>query len=513
MLRAVLFASLIVAVTMAPAAAQSGDGSLQVLTVNERGEQLPNACFQIYVDVGGGARGEYRGGACDKDDGAEDGAVTFVLPAGAYVLEEVKPAPGYGAAPDTPATITAGKVTKVSIVNRPIGAPPSTPAGATVSPTATSAAGATSPSAQASPVGTRGAVQGRVDIGGRSLFLDCEGSGSPTVILEAGGPGKGSKSWAKIQSELSKTTQTCSYDRASVGQSDPAPAGIRTIQDSVDDLHALLSKASIPCPCVFVGSSWGGAVVRLYAGRFPNDVAGLVFADGIPPGFVDRFLTLVPTDTPERRRLLGSDNGERVDQLQSMKMADAAPLPVNVPAIVITHGLKLGFGANFPEDKLESGWKDDQAAYAGVLHARLLVAGKSGNDLVREQPDLVIAAIGYVLSAVKNPTTTPGTLEVRVVSPSGAALPGACFQVYVDNGHGLPGDYRNATCDDADGAADGTVTFVLAAGNYVLEEKAPAGYAPAGYTRAVVTPGQVTPIRIVNQPAGTLPATGSPAAG
>jgi hypothetical protein len=41
------------------------------------------------------------------------------------------------------------------------------------------------PKATASPAAT-GDFSGLVDIGGRSLYLECRGQGSPTVILEAG---------------------------------------------------------------------------------------------------------------------------------------------------------------------------------------------------------------------------------------------------------------------------------------------------------------------------------------
>jgi hypothetical protein len=48
---------------------------------------------------------------------------------------------------------------------------------------ATAAQGATL--AAASPVAT-GDFSGPIDIGGRKLYLECRGQGSPTVILEAG---------------------------------------------------------------------------------------------------------------------------------------------------------------------------------------------------------------------------------------------------------------------------------------------------------------------------------------
>src|SRR5215213_10666971 len=89
---------------------------------------------------------------------------------------------------------------------------------------------------------TPGPTGKRVDIGGRDLFISCTGSGSPTVVLKAGS-GNTADTWVNVQPEVARFTRVCSYDRAGLGQSDPAPSGVRTVQDSVDDLHALLAAA------------------------------------------------------------------------------------------------------------------------------------------------------------------------------------------------------------------------------------------------------------------------------
>ena len=60
------------------------------------------------------------------------------------------------------------------------------------------------------------------DIGGRELHLRCMGSGSPTVILEAGG-GTSSILWGPFQEQLAEFSRVCSYDRAGFGWSDPGP--------------------------------------------------------------------------------------------------------------------------------------------------------------------------------------------------------------------------------------------------------------------------------------------------
>ena len=44
----------------------------------------------------------------------------------------------------------------------------------------------------------------RVDIGGRALFLSCRGTGSPTVVLEAGS-GNAADTWVSVQPEVARS--------------------------------------------------------------------------------------------------------------------------------------------------------------------------------------------------------------------------------------------------------------------------------------------------------------------
>jgi pimeloyl-ACP methyl ester carboxylesterase len=75
---------------------------------------------------------------------------------------------------------------------------------------------------------TPGPSGNRVDIGGRALFISCTGTGSPTVVLEAGS-GSASNTWFSVQPEVARFTRVCSYDRAGLGRSDPAPSRVRTV--------------------------------------------------------------------------------------------------------------------------------------------------------------------------------------------------------------------------------------------------------------------------------------------
>lgn len=120
-------------------------------------------------------------------------------------------------------------------------------------------------------------AQVMVDVGGRRLNLFCMGSGSPTVVFEAGS-GRAEWDWFQVQPEVAKRTRACVYDRAGMGFSDPIsrPA---TAANAAKDLAFLLKNGRVPGPYVLVGNSYGAMVIQQFALRPKADVAGLVLLD------------------------------------------------------------------------------------------------------------------------------------------------------------------------------------------------------------------------------------------
>jgi len=119
-----------------------------------------------------------------------------------------------------------------------------------------------------------------IDVGGHRLYLNCTGSGNPTVVLQSG-LGEGSAYWESISTAVARDTQVCVYDRAGRGWSEPPSVP----QDGVAiarDLHVLLERADVQGPFVLVGHSSGAQYVRIFAGRYPEQVAGVVLLDGQP---------------------------------------------------------------------------------------------------------------------------------------------------------------------------------------------------------------------------------------
>ena len=100
-----------------------------------------------------------------------------------------------------------------------------------------------------------GDFAGLVDVGGgRRMYLECRGTGSPTVVLVAGLRGSAEdwniaeKPGPRVFPEVARFTRVCAYDRPGtpVGEkpsrSDPVPQPT-TAGAAVADLHALLTAA------------------------------------------------------------------------------------------------------------------------------------------------------------------------------------------------------------------------------------------------------------------------------
>jgi pimeloyl-ACP methyl ester carboxylesterase len=126
-------------------------------------------------------------------------------------------------------------------------------------------------------------------VGGRKLHLHCTGSGSPTVVIEAGGSSF-AIDFALVQPEIARNNRVCSYDRAGHGWSDTTSVNRRP---AWADLHAALQAAQEKPPYIMVGASFGGLLVRMYQIEFPDEVAGMVLVD---PSHESRLFTFYQGD-------------------------------------------------------------------------------------------------------------------------------------------------------------------------------------------------------------------------
>src|SRR6516162_5249757 len=274
-------------------------------------------------------------------------------------------------------------------------------------------------------------LSGRTAIGGgRHLYLECHGSGSPTVVLDAGLSGRGD-SWnvsdpaspnaTPVLAGVQQFTRVCTYDRPGTvigsapkdfSRSDPVPMP-RNAAAAVTDLHKLLIAAKVPGPYVLVGHSFGGLNSLLYALNYPRSVAGIVLVDALPPELRNQMtpslwktyseLNAQPLPGLDYKELETMDFSASLDQVQRALARTTLPA---IPIVVLTKDrpfdlagreLPAGFG-----EKLDAAWRRAQRQLAAsIAHVPLTVVETSHN-LSTERPDVVIDAIRRVVEAVRS---------------------------------------------------------------------------------------------------------------
>jgi len=123
-----------------------------------------------------------------------------------------------------------------------------------------------------------------VDLASHSLHAVIDGHGSPTVVLD-GGIGQLNEEYRELQNRIASTTSVMAYDRAGYGRSETGPLP-RDSRSEAKELRALLASLEIQPPYILVGHSLGGLNAQVFAGLYPEEVAGLVLLDPPPLGFI-----------------------------------------------------------------------------------------------------------------------------------------------------------------------------------------------------------------------------------
>lgn len=281
--------------------------------------------------------------------------------------------------------------------------------------------------ATATPAEAQPDLSGSVAIGhGRHLYVECRGTGRPTVMLEAGLRSRGDFWSVKasdeqrrvVFDEVSERTRTCLYDRPGTtlgadqfSRSDPVPQP-RTAADAVADLHALIEAVPIRGPLVLVGHSTGGLIQRLYASTYPRRIAGMVqveaLAEAIEPAMGGDWKRFQHLNTDPPPGLEGYADLETIpfdrsfDQMRRAKRRrPLAPMPL----IVISRGVPQQLPADLPpgfSENAEHAWAVGQRQLTRILPGAIhWTAEHSSHYVMFDQPAIVIRAIGRIVRAAR----------------------------------------------------------------------------------------------------------------
>jgi len=241
-------------------------------------------------------------------------------------------------------------------------------------------------------------------LGGRRLYLDCRGTGSPTAVLESG-MGEDAGSWGAVLDDAARITRTCAYDRANRARSDLR--GRHTLADAAADLRAALAAAGERPPFIVVGHSLGDTYARVFAGQNPADVAGLVLVDGFAP---DRFRRLIAAAPPELAarwaanvdaNVRAVEATERLDWAASERLLVAVALG-DVPVEVVVAHQPFATDPRIPDElrePLEAIWRAGLADYS--TRTRVEVLDGVGHHIQYDRPGAIVDAVRRLVDAAR----------------------------------------------------------------------------------------------------------------
>jgi pimeloyl-ACP methyl ester carboxylesterase len=289
-------------------------------------------------------------------------------------------------------------------------------------------------------------------VNGHKMHLYCTGSGSPTIVLEAGwGVSTPVLGWGNFQPDLDKITRVCSYDRAGLGWSEPQP-GPGDADHTAANLHELLAQAGVTGPIVLLSHSWGGIYVRDYLTHYPANVQGIILMDSSTPDQTKRVAAVAgPQDDshlallilidrliysagiprlmgackptagwePSAGKALGQD-GCRMHfdaLLNEYKNFDASSAETlhsgpfgDLPLLIISHDPAAGAGSNEPPEalKLEPLYAQMQEEQKQLsTHSLRIIAKNSGHEVHTDRKALVLSRVQLFIAQLRGAAPQP----------------------------------------------------------------------------------------------------------
>jgi pimeloyl-ACP methyl ester carboxylesterase len=273
-----------------------------------------------------------------------------------------------------------------------------------------------------------------VDVGGYRVHLYCTGTGSPTIVIVGAGY---SFDWGLVQPEVAKFTRVCSYDHSGIAWSDSGPKDSCSLR--VSEVHTALKSTGLAGPYVLVGHSLGGLVARVYAGQYPDEVAGIVFVDHASMSIHVSSLhndmkSPPPQPTPAPPVLLGSGAGKAIglesdpnfsklpesdrtlhlwaiaqtrDQAAMQSNGETSmQCAVQADALAKERSHPLGNKPIVDVSTDEARSPNDVKLQTDLLslsqNSKEMIAEKSGHFVIIDRPDVVIDAIRQVVQSVRN---------------------------------------------------------------------------------------------------------------
>lgn len=232
------------------------------------------------------------------------------------------------------------------------------------------------------------------------------GSGRYSVIFESGF-GTDLRAWRKVAPEVAKVARTLAYSRAGHGASEARPEP-RTIAQNTDELEQLIAATKAAAPFILVGHSYGGLLMRAFAARHPEQVAGMVLVDPSDERFNPALRALdAARAAGDDRQFAGFVPPRFQPEYKLLQpVLDSGILPLegrlpDVPTVVLTSARQdekpMFFLETAPAVAIKQGLHADFLRQ--FTHGSQVVTTKSGHNIQLDEPELVVAAVAKVIQA------------------------------------------------------------------------------------------------------------------
>ena len=227
--------------------------------------------------------------------------------------------------------------------------------------------------------------------------------GRSAVILEAGA-GQGVEAWGKVQPAIARFARVCAYDRPGLRRywkNDELPAA-PTPDAVVDTLERALTNAGERPPYVVVGHSYGGMIVRLFAGRYRDRIKGVVLIDSSHEEQLARFGDPPPVTPTAGSTTVVVNLPEVIDLVSMNEALKAQSWRTTAALIVLTRGNPGRANPTTPADAAAIARYDIWLELQGELATRSpraehIIAKQSGHFIQNDEPQLVIDSVRRIL--------------------------------------------------------------------------------------------------------------------
>ena len=178
------------------------------------------------------------------------------------------------------------------------------------------------------------------EVARNKIAWSCTGSGQHTIVLIAGGGLSAHDSFGRIYHEYKGPGRICMYDRAGIGESKFAEAKTRTLDQLVDELHAV-SVANSWSNAMLVAHSFGGFIARAYAEKYPDEVRAIMLLDVAHEDWLPRLKEkMSPSDWAIMERILAwTERSFHEDYVQAQEAVRATRLRPDLPLTVLSRGI------------------------------------------------------------------------------------------------------------------------------------------------------------------------------